>query len=118
MAKTADMNIHIVSETQNKKTIEDTGISQRVFQEICAEAEAYHVMKIILFGSRARGTYWEKSDLDLAVFGCHDFTQFSFAMQENVWTLLKMDLIDMNEDVSMELMSEIERDGVVLYEKI
>jgi hypothetical protein len=39
-------------------------------------------------------------------------------MQEEVWTLLKMDLIDMNETVSEELISEIERDGVVIYEKV
>lgn len=43
---------------------------------------------------------------------------FSFAMEEEVWTLLKMDLIDMNESISEELISEIERDGVVLYEKV
>lgn len=39
-------------------------------------------------------------------------------MREEVWTLLKMDLIDMNETVSEELISEIERDGVVIYEKV
>lgn len=106
------------AETQDRIPVENIGISPRVFREICAEAEKYHVAKIVLFGSRARGTYRAKSDLDLAVYDCGDFTGFSFAMQEEVWTLLKMDLIDMNEAVSTELKSEIERDGVVLYEKI
>ncbi len=104
--------------TLDKKSLENTGISQRVFQEICAEAEKYDAAKVILFGSRARGTHQKKSDLDLAVYGCRDFTGLTFAMQEEVWTLLKIDLIDMNEAVSEDLKSDIERDGVVLYEKI
>lgn len=104
--------------TQSKKSIENTGIPERVLRDICMAAEKYHVAKIVLFGSRARGTHWEKSDLDLAVYGCSDFLNFSFAMEEEVWTLLKMDLIDMNESISEELISEIERDGVVLYEKV
>ena len=107
-----------IAVTLDKKSLENTGISQRVFQEICTEAEKYGVAKVILFGSRARGTHQKKSDLDLAVYGCSNFTGFSFAMQEEVWTLLQMDLIDMNKAVSMDLMSEIERDGVVIYEKI
>lgn len=74
--------------------------------------------KVILFGSRARGTHQKKSDLDLAIYGCHNFAGFSIAMQEEIWTLLQMDLIDMNEPVSAELISEIDRDGVVVYEKI
>ena len=106
------------TETQDKKRLENNGISQRVFREICTLSEKHHVTKVILFGSRARGTHRKKSDLDLAIYGCHDFAEFSFAMQEKIWTLLQMDLIDMNEPVSAELISEIDRDGVVVYEKI
>lgn len=39
-------------------------------------------------------------------------------MQEDVWTLLKMDLINMDETVSADLKAEIRRDGVTIYEKI
>lgn len=46
--------------TLDKKSLENTGISQRVFQEICAEAEKYDAAKVILFGSRARGTHQKK----------------------------------------------------------
>lgn len=103
---------------EHQKRIEDTGISERVFREICEGAEKYNVSRVILFGSRARGTHQKKSDLDLAVYGCSNFAEFSFAMQEDVWTLLKMDLIDMDEVTSKDLTSEIERDGVVIYEKV
>lgn len=98
--------------------LEYTGISKRILTEICSEAEKYHVAKILLFGSRARGTHADKSDIDLAVYGCMDFAEFSFAMQEEVWTLLKMDLINMDETVSADLKAEIRRDGVTIYEKI
>lgn len=95
-----------------------TGISQRIFQDIRAIAAEYAVTRILLFGSRARGTHQARSDLDLAVYGCRDFTKFCDTMEEAVWTLLKMDLINMDEAVSQELKSEIERDGVVIYEKV
>lgn len=102
----------------DKMRLEYTGISRRVLAEICSEAEKYRVTKLLLFGSRARGTHADKSDIDLAVYGCMDFAEFSFAMQEEVWTLLKMDLINMDEPVSADLKAEIGRDGVTIYEKI
>lgn len=40
-------------------------------------------------------------------------------MEEDVWTLLEFDLIDMDYGVvSAELKAEIERDGIVIYEKV
>lgn len=54
------------------KLSEKTGISERVLGEIKAAAEKYSAEKVILFGSRARGDYHKKSDIDLAVYGCED----------------------------------------------
>lgn len=69
--------------------------------------------------SRARGDNYEKSDIDLAIYGCEEFAAFQEEIEESVWTLLKFDLIDMNVSVrAEELVREIERDGIVLYEKI
>lgn len=45
----------------------------KVYKEIEQYGRAFSVKKIVLFGSRARGTNTEKSDIDLAVFGCKDF---------------------------------------------
>jgi predicted nucleotidyltransferase len=73
----------------------------------------------VLFGSRARGTHQEKSDIDLAVYGCPDFIRFSLSIEESVWTLLEFDVINMDETtVSEELKTEIERDGIIVYEKV
>lgn len=45
-----------------------TGIRQKVIEEIIVLAKKYHVEKVILFGSRARGDYHSRSDIDLAHF--------------------------------------------------
>jgi predicted nucleotidyltransferase len=96
-----------------------TGISEVILKDIQQIAVLYNVEKIVLFGSRARGTHQKKSDIDLAVYGCSDFTRFSLLIEENVWTLLEFDLIQMDEAaISEELKTEIERDGIVIYEKI
>ena len=91
---------------------------QEIFKQIIEYGKQYHVGKIVLFGSRARRSHGEKSDIDLAVYDCEDFENFYFDIQEKVWTLLEFDIINMNEEVSDTLRKEIERDGVVLYEKI
>lgn len=98
---------------------EKTGIAQKALEDIYAIAENYKITRLLLFGSRARGTYQEKSDIDIAVYGCRNFIDFIFDMEENVWTLLEFDLINMDEPtVSQELKDEIRRDGVLLYEKV
>lgn len=70
-----------------------------------------------LFGSRARGDNSERSDIDIAVSG-GDFTKFYYDVEEDVWTLLSFDIVNVDNHISDELRLEIERDGVVLYEKI
>ena len=49
--------------------MEETGIDGEVLREICDLAEKYHIQKVILFGSRARGDFKRTSDIDLAVEG-------------------------------------------------
>ena len=69
-----------------------------------------------MFGSRARGDHTERSDVDLAVYG-GDFDSFYWNIKENIYSLLSFDVVDMNSRVTEELKKEIERDGVVIYEK-
>ena len=45
-------------------------LPDRVFRELTTLAQKYSVTKIILFGSRARGTHTERSDIDIVVLGC------------------------------------------------
>ncbi|SDA30785.1 Predicted nucleotidyltransferase [Ruminococcus sp. YE71] len=92
-------------------------LSESIINEISAIACRYDVEKIVLFGSRAKGTNSKTSDIDLAVYG-GNVAMFSLDIEEEVRTLLMFDVVDMNRVVSAELRSEIEKYGVVIYEKI
>ena len=91
---------------------------EKVFSEISGLAQQYGASKVILFGSRARRTHHPKSDIDLAVYDCTNFQDFSFSVDEKTMTLLQFDIVNMNADISEELRKEIERDGIIIYEKI
>ncbi len=92
-----------------------TGIKPIVFAEIRELAEKYGIKKVILFGSRSRGDYRERSDIDLAVCG-GDFCRFALDVDEETSTLLQYDIVNLDGPVQAELRAEIEKDGIVLYE--
>ena len=91
-------------------------VPDRVLREITAIARNSGAGKVILFGSRARGTHTERSDIDIAVIG-GDFDAFYWAVKETVHSLLTFDIVNYSAGVSDELKEEIEKDGVVIYEK-
>ena len=91
---------------------------ENVYKQIVKFGKECDVSQIILFGSRARGNYLPKSDIDIAVRGCKDIDRFLEFIDDDLNTLLFVDVVDLDSGVSPELAKEIERDGVVLYEKI
>ena len=93
------------------------GLKQNVIAELQALAKEHDLEKLVLFGSRARGDYKDKSDVDLAFFG-GDASRFIIDVHEEVNTLLSFDVVDLERPIQPELREAIERDGVVLYEKI
>lgn len=95
----------------------DTGISPQVLAELCDLAGKHGLCQVILFGSRARGDYRPTSDIDLAVRG-GSAPAFALDADEDTWTLLKFDIVDLDGTVQPELLDSIEREGVVLYEKV
>jgi len=95
----------------------NTGIKERVQAEICRFAEKYQLERVVLFGSRARGDYHRASDIDLAVWGGLA-ARFIADVDEKTSTLLKYDVVDMDQDVSQELAASIQKEGQVLYEKV
>ena len=76
-----------------------------------------NIDKIVLFGSRARGDHKEKSDIDIAVLG-EKCEQFAMDVEEKCPTLLKFDIVDLNKPITEELLNSIEKEGVILYEKV
>ena len=67
-------------------------LPERVLRDISSIARKHPVTKVILFGSRARGTNTERSDIDIAVYG-GDFDSFYWDIKENVHSLLMFDII-------------------------
>ena len=92
------------------------GLDEMLKEQIADMAKQTEVVRVILFGSRARRQAYSRSDIDLAVVGDAD-NRFYFLVRENLDSLLSIDIVDM-ENASQELLNEIERDGVILYEKV
>ena len=86
-------------------------------QSIIALAKRYDLSKVILFGSRARGDNRERSDIDLAISG-GNYVEFALAVDEVIPTLLMFDVVVTDKFLSAELREAIEKDGVLLYEKV
>lgn len=82
---------------------------------IIALAKQHGVKKVVLFGSRARGDNWERSDIDLAVHG-GDIVRFTLDIDDCIPTLLMFDVVNLDGAVQPELLEAIRQDGVVLYE--
>lgn len=93
-------------------------LPEKVIDTIIELARKYGVKKVILFGSRARGDNWERSDIDLAISG-GDRVRFTLDVDETdiVPTLLMFDVVDLDEPCNEDLRESINRDGVVLYEE-
>ena len=91
-------------------------LSDRILRELSFLAHKYSVTKIVLFGSRARGTNTERSDIDIAVYG-GEFDQFYWDVKEKIHSLLMFDIVQADAAISDELKQEIEKDGVTIYEK-
>ena len=91
-------------------------LPDRIVRELSSFAQEHSISKIILFGSRARGTNTERSDIDIAVYG-GDFDGFYWDIKEKTHSLLMFDSVQADSPISAELKEEIEKDGVMIYEK-
>ena len=86
-------------------------------KDIIACCKKYNANKVILFGSRARGDNGPYSDIDLAIKGADNFDRLFAELKYNEFTLLDMDIIDLDGRVSEPLMKDILNDGHILYER-
>ena len=92
---------------------------EKVYSQIVEFSKKFGAEKVVLFGSRARGDNQEKSDIDVAIYQCDRFEELKDTLDEELWSLLQVDLINMDDSyISEELMKEIKKDDVILYEKV
>lgn len=97
-----------------------SGIPEAIKEDIVLIAKELGVTQVILFGSRATGEAWERSDIDLAApfENSTQFWEFKERL-ERIRTLLIFDVINLNSDLlDMNLRKSINDEGVTLYEKV
>jgi uncharacterized protein len=94
-------------------------LNEKLIQSIQAIGRAYLIRKIVLFGSRARGEAKPTSDIDLAVYELPEFKERGrfVCCLDDLPTLLKLDLVFINDDTDYKLVENIRKDGVVVYER-
>lgn len=96
----------------------DIGNMRTLYEKLAAEARRLGASKVMLYGSRARGDDRERSDIDLAVFGLDESDQPQFMeMVEALPTLLDFDVVFVEAHTDPVLLSNIEKDGVVIMDK-
>lgn len=77
------------------------------------------INKIVLFGSRARGDNELKSDIDIAIYAENneDIVEFIERVENDTSTLLEFDFSNMRTVKDTFFIEQVEKEGIVLYEK-
>ncbi len=90
------------------------GLKDDVLAFIIDAAKECDMSEVILFGSRAKGNFTQKSDIDLAISGerFHDFVE---TLDENCPTLLMFDFVNLSNPLSDEFSKRIFEEGVRIY---
>ena len=97
----------------------NVNLNDKLITQIRDLARKHPISRVVLFGSRARGDHHAASDIDLAVFPLPDFNSRGMVNSEidELTTLLKIDLVFVEEQTDAVLLDRIKREGVVLYER-
>ena len=83
---------------------------EEVMQEIVRLCEKCQAKEVILFGSRAKGTARERSDIDIAVSGVKEFDLLAEEI-EDLPTLYSVDLVNMDTCKNQLLLEDIREYG-------
>lgn len=90
------------------------------FIRSAAEAEG-HIEWVRLFGSRSRGVHGPRSDYDFAIcapkMSRSEWARWKLDAEEGAPTLCGVDLLLLGDLSSPGLLGEIQREGVVIFEK-
>lgn len=98
-------------------------IQDTVLQQVVSLLTSYQgVEEVYLFGSRSNGTASERSDYDIAIrtngISDKEFNLLSFQVQEDIFTLHKIDLIHLNTLSNPALLDNIIHKGSLLFKRI
>ena len=100
----------------------DTGLSQKDLTSIINLASSDPlIQELVLFGSRAKGSYKKGSDVDLAIncseLGDQAAIRLSIELNENTFIPYFFDVIDMKNITNQDLIEHIERVGIRLFQR-
>lgn len=90
-----------------------------VINQIICRCQEYGAEKVILFGSRAKRTATERSDIDIAVSGVKPLDIFELEERlQDIPTLYSIDLVDLDTCKNQLLLEDIKQYGREIYKKI
>lgn len=78
------------------------------------------IKQALIFGSRAKGTYKNGSDIDIALKGEFDFTtvlNIKTVLEEDTDLPYMFDILDYNNLNNEKLKQHIDRIGIIFYQK-
>ena len=81
-----------------------------IIQTIVKICNEFQAKEVILYGSRAKGTARERSDIDIAVSGVEDFDSLVEKI-ENLPTLYSVDVLNMDTCRNELLMEDVRKYG-------
>lgn len=90
---------------------------EEIIHTVTGLCRKHSAKKVILFGSRAKGTARERSDIDIAVSGAKNFHLLAEEIEE-LPTLYSVDIIDLDTCRNSLLMEDIRQYGQKIYEEI
>mgnify|MGYP003777266985 FL=1 len=95
------------------------GVNSKILDEIvCILSKDTNVESAYIFGSRARGDFKEYSEIDIAVFIEDPNKRNMIAVDINeINCIYKFDIVIIKESTSRELLDNIKKDGVKIYQR-
>ena len=89
-----------------------------LLSQVAALGRKYGAKRLMLFGSRARADFKERSDIDIAVWGMPEpYRSMFWAELEELPTLLKFDVCHISPNTDRPFLENILKDGELLYEE-
>ena len=84
--------------------------AEEVIEEVADLCRQFQAKKVILYGSRAKGTARERSDIDIAVSGVDNF-ELLVEKVEELPTLYSVDMVNMDSCRNQLLLEDIRQYG-------
>lgn len=95
------------------------GIEEEVYQEmIKIFKEIEEIQEVTLFGSRAKNTYKQTSDIDLAIRVIEDSKKLLLIRKlDEIRCALKFDVLNIKHIKNEQLIYDIQNEGIIIYSK-